>query len=106
MFLSLLTLNDVAIERTDVCKYLGVRIDKAENYEAEIENIIDKTTKLFYALNNSFLQKGEAFRSTKVYKMMYKHVFESDSWVLIKYLGRKIQVAGIIYLHLQLKAQQ
>lgn len=72
-----LTLNDIAAEEVDVLQYWEVLIDNTRNYEAEVENRIGTTIKLFYELNNSFLQQEEVSRYTKM--IVYKMIF--GSWI-------------------------
>lgn len=49
------TTNGIEIERADMFKYLGEFIATAGSDKTEIGSRIDKTVKLFYALNSNFL---------------------------------------------------
>nr|CAI5830216.1 unnamed protein product [Callosobruchus analis] len=57
----MIQLNGEEIEEVEDNKYLGVKIHKIQNgnNDAEINERIESTTKLYYAIVNNFIRKKE-----------------------------------------------
>ena len=58
---------------TSLFKYLGVIVDSNGKQEAALNERNEKAIKVYYALNNRFINKKEISRKTKmsVYKTVY-----------------------------------
>lgn len=90
------------IEQVKTFKYLGIEIEENGNQEAEINNRIEKTLKLYYTMNKKFINKPEISRKTKIniFKTIYRPIltFGCESWVLNKQQKSKIQAVEMKYL--------
>lgn len=95
-------LDGKIVEQIEVFKYLGVSIHKDGREEAEINNRIENTTKLFYALNNTFIRRKEISQKTKmaVYNTIYKPIltYGGESWVLNSQMKSRLQTLEMKYL--------
>lgn len=56
----------MAVVKKIKIKYLGVNIHKDCKHEAEINEGIDKATRLYYALSDKFITKKEESIRTKI----------------------------------------
>lgn len=69
-------------------QYLGITVDERGTHDADINNRIQKTNKLYYAMITKFINKREMSKQTKihVYKTIYRLIltFGCDSWILAK----------------------
>lgn len=90
------------IEQVGTFQYLGVKIDGKGTQEAEINQRLEKATKLYYSMRNKFINKKEISRETKlkVYKAIYRPIltYGCESWVLNRRQKNKIQAAEMRYL--------
>lgn len=90
------------IEQVETFKYLGININREGKEDAEINGRIENTTKLYYALSNSFLRKKEISERTKmsVYNAIYRPIlmYGSESWVMDRRTESKIQAMEMRYL--------
>lgn len=95
-------INGKEIEQVRAFKYLGVTIQCNGSISAEINGRIETATKVYYALNNTFIKKKEITKKTKitVYKTIFKPIliYGSESWVLTKQLKSNIQAVEMKYL--------
>lgn len=65
-------IEEEVIQQVEQFTYLGVSIDKRGNQEGELNDRIEKTSKLYHAMNNNFIRKREIAEKTKM--MVYKTV--------------------------------
>lgn len=95
-------IEEKELEQVEAFKYLGVNIHKNGKEDLEINNRIENTTKLYYALNNTFIRKKEISEKTKitVYKTVFKPVltYGCESWVLNQQMKSRIQALEMKYL--------
>ncbi|KAI4465121.1 geranylgeranyl pyrophosphate synthase [Holotrichia oblita] len=88
------------IEQVDHFQYLGVIIDETGTNEADINSRIQKTNKLYYAMNTKFINKKEISKQTKlkVFNAIYRLVltFGCESWTLSE--RQKCKVQAMKYL--------
>lgn len=90
------------IEQVERFKYLGVVIDNTGKQDAEINERIEKSIKLYYAMNSKFLHKKEISRQTKmnVYKAVCRPIltYGCESWVLTQRQKSKVQATEMKFL--------
>lgn len=95
-------IDGVAIEQVETVKYLGVEIQENGKQEIEINNRVEKTLKLFFAMQNVFINKKEISKKTKIniFKTIYRPIltFGCESWVLSQRQKSKIQAIEMKYL--------
>lgn len=95
-------INNVKIEQVEEFKYLGVTLEETGKQEAEINERIDKTIKLYYAMNQKFINKKEITKQTKikVFNTIYRPVltYGCESWNLSIRQKNKIQAMEMKYL--------
>lgn len=95
-------INNVKIEQVEEFKYLGVTLEGTGKQEAEINERIDKTIKLYYAMNQKFINKKEITKQTKikVFNTIYRPVltYGCESWNLSISQKNKIQAMEMKYL--------
>lgn len=95
-------INNVKIEQVEEFKYLGVKLEGTGKQEAEINERIDKTIKLYYAMNQKFINKKEITKQTKikVFNTIYRPVltYGCESWNLSISQKDKIQAMEMKYL--------
>lgn len=95
-------INNVKIEQVEEFKYLGVTLEGTGKQEAEINERIDKTIKLYYAMNQKFINKKEITKQTKikVFNTIYRPVltYGCESWNLSISQKDKIQAMEMKYL--------
>lgn len=95
-------MNEERIEQVKYFQYLGTIIDRSGTQEADINNRIEKTQKLYYAMNTKFISNKEISKETKlkVFKTIYRPVltFGCESWVLTERQKSKIQATEMKYL--------
>ena len=95
-------IENTRIEQVSAFQYLGVKIDSDGKNESEINTRIENTLKLYYSMNNTFINKKEISKKTKinVFKSVYRPVltFGCESWKLTKSDKRKIQAVEMKYL--------
>jgi len=85
-----------------IFQYLGLIIESDSRQEAEINTRIEKTLKLYYAMNNNFISKREISKKTKVkvFKTIYRPIltFGCETWTLTKKEKNRIQAVEMKYL--------
>lgn len=54
--------NQDKIEQVNICKYLGVLIDKEGKMETKVGGRIPSTSRLLHSLSNKFIRKEEISR--------------------------------------------
>lgn len=90
------------LEQVDTFQYLGIMLEEKGDLNMEINNRIEKTNKLYYAMNKGFLSKREIGRETKmkVFKTIYRPVltYACESWVLTTRQKSKLQATEMKYL--------
>lgn len=90
------------IEQVNQFKYLGVVIENTGTQDAEINERIEKSVKLYYSMNSKFLNKKEVTRQTKmnVYKAVCRPIltYGCESWVLTQRQKSKIQATEMKFL--------
>ena len=95
-------IDDENIEQVTEFKYLGVDIHCNGYQEIEINNRVDKAMKIFHAMGQSFINKKEISRKTKinVFKTIYRPIltFGCETWILNKQQKSKIQAVEMRYL--------
>lgn len=95
-------LNGRVIEQTDVYKYLGVKIQSDGKNEAEINERLESTMKLYHALNSKFIRRREISTGTKltVYNTIFRPIltYGSESWILTRQQKSKLQAVEMKYL--------
>ena len=81
-------LDGQTIEQVYMFKYLGVKIHRDGKMEADLNDRLESTTKVYYAMSNSFIRKKEISRRTKVtvFKTIFRPIltYGSKSWVLTR----------------------
>lgn len=96
------SMNNETIKQVSVFKYLGSKISEKGELEPEIEGRVTSATKLYYALNNSFIKKKEVSIKTKIriFKTIYEPVllYGAETWVLSARNKSKIQACEMRYL--------
>lgn len=97
-----INIDNENIEQVTNFNYLGITIENDGSQELEINERIEKTLKLYFAMNNSFINKKEISKETKVkvFKTIYRPVltYGCESWVLTKSQESKIQGIEMKYL--------
>lgn len=97
-----ISMEMTAVGQVDDIKYLGAVIDRTGKYEEEINNRINKATKLYHSIKRGFINKKEISTKTKmtVYKTIYLPTLLSgnETWVLTEKLEKRLQVAEMKYL--------
>lgn len=97
-----ITINGNRIEQTQKYNYLGVTIDESGRQETDITERIEKTNKLYYAMNRPFISKREVSQKTKlsVYKTIFRPIltYGSESWVMSNRMKGKIEAVEMKYL--------
>ena len=95
-------MEDIKLEQVMSFEYLGVQIQNNGKREAEINERISTATKIYYALNRSFLRMRAITKKTKesVYKAIFFSIltYRCESWVLTKDIRSRIQDAEMKYL--------
>src|SRR3978361_2503324 len=90
------------IEQVKQFKYLRVVIENTGAQDAEINERIEKSIKLYYSMNSKFLNIKEVTRQTKmnVYKAVYRPVlpYGCESWVLTQRQKSRIQATEMKFL--------
>lgn len=96
------TLDGNRIEQTETFNYLGVRIHKNGRHEAEVNERLEKTMKLYHSINKAFIRKKEISMKAKisVYKAVYRPIltYGCESWTLTNQIKSKVQAAEMKYL--------
>lgn len=94
--------DDTRIEQVKSFKYLGTMIDRTGRQDAEINERIEKTIRLYYAMNQKFIKKKEITKQTKIkiYNTIYRPVltYGCESWTLTSNQRSKIQATEMKYL--------
>lgn len=94
--------DNVKIEQVKEYKYLGILLDETGKQEAEINERVGKTIKLYYAMNQKFINKREISKQTKVkvFNTVYRPVltYGCESWALTNRQRSKIQAMEMKYL--------
>uniref|UniRef100_A0A1Y1JWU5 Reverse transcriptase domain-containing protein n=1 Tax=Photinus pyralis TaxID=7054 RepID=A0A1Y1JWU5_PHOPY len=97
-----ITVDNKVIEQVPNIKYLGVNIERNGNQKMDVDDRINKTMKLYYAMNQRFIKKKEIRTKTKmtVYKTIYRPTltYGSESWVLTTNMKSKLQAVEMKFL--------
>lgn len=97
-----ISMNNEVIKQVTDFKYLGSKISARGELEPEIESRVASATRLYYALNNSFIRKREVSLKTKIriFKTIYEPVllYGGETWVLSARNRSKIQACEMRYL--------
>lgn len=90
------------LEQVNTFQYLGVTIDDNGTQETDINKRIEKTLRLYYAMNKKFINKKEVSRKTKmnVFKTIYRPIltFGCESWILNQNQRSKLQAVEMKFL--------
>ena len=90
------------IEQVQNYVYLGVVINETGNHEIDLNERINKSNNLFYALNKTFIRKKEIKQETKIkiYKTIYRPVltYGCETWVLSGKTRRRIEAVEMKFL--------
>lgn len=94
--------GDIKIEQVREYKYLGITLNETGKQEAEINERIGKTIKLYHAMNQKFINKKEISKQTKtkIFNTVYRPVltYGCESWTLTNRQKSKIQAVEMKYL--------
>lgn len=95
-------INGRQIQQTQKLNYLGVTFDDQGKQETDITERIEKSNKLYHAMNKNFISKREVTQKTKlsVYKTIFRPTltYGSESWVLTKRMKSKLEAVEMKYL--------
>ncbi|KAJ3655554.1 hypothetical protein Zmor_014678 [Zophobas morio] len=97
-----ISINGRKLEQVKHFNYLGVTIDDTGRQEADNTERIEKCNKLYYAINNTFINKREISQKTKmsVYKTIYLPTltYGCETWVLSQKMKSRLEANEMKYL--------
>lgn len=89
------------IEQVSEFTYLGVVIDEKNKQDIDINNRIEKSNRLFYAINKSFISKKEVQRKTKItiFKTIYRPIltYGCETWIMTPRTKSRLEAAEMKY---------
>lgn len=90
------------IEQVQQFNYLGVIIENTGRQELDITEKIEKSNKLYYAINKTFINKKEVSRKTKmtVYKTIVRPIltYGCESWVMSRRIKARVAASEMKFL--------
>lgn len=97
-----ITINGTKIEQVHNYTYLGTIIEDTGKQEANINERIDKSNKLYFTINKTFINKKEINQKTKlkIYKTIFRPIltYASESWVLDTRTKSRLEAVEMKYL--------